>query len=1289
MKGQRFLVIIAICVLLLPIIMYLAPEVQGGEPVFQASIKVIPEDRSRNQQTPMDILVDNDGRVSMIYQTNEMFFWDVYIVHSYDDGITWTEPIRVDDTLRDGNESNDESTQWKPSMVLGPDGAIHVVWEDRRGYKKDDQLFTEPIRIRYSRTVDGINFSPSIEITPTKEVNTWHAYNPDLAINEEGDMVCVWEDKKDAGAYKNIWSSYSTDNGGNWSEPVMLNSDGRIYRDHFYPQVAMYGDNVYATWHDDRNITIGTKPYMAISRDGGQTFGHDFPLSTDTGGEAVRDNAYPVVDDEGNLYVAWHDGRTGTDEIFFRRSEDHGMTFSKDDRLFPLPPEMSDMFPHLAASGNGNISLVWERHKPFDYRSGTYTEADIYYMNSSDGGRSWTDKLMVDDTDRYGEDRTDQRWVLSTFNNNGRALCVWMDSREEAIGASDFDLYFSRHSNSLSQMNDLPEIHQVRFEGDYGFDRTIGNSTTLFNFSCVYKDEQNDAPGEGYPRMQVFRDPEGGDPLLPDWLPMKRTLGPADIYFIDGVSYHKEISIPEEGDFYFRIRVNDGVAPDIVTSPVVRGPVIDLTMPTVEMTEPVEKEWIAQERVRCSAVISDRGGAGIRNNTIGYVKSVNGPDNFEDPQKAGGFLKIDNDTYEAWAMVRFDPGMKNYVKFVAKDRVGNGYAESEALNLWIDYDAPYATAPKPKAREVKIYPLVNCSITWRDNNPGSTLFNFTGVDPDSIRYAYRTTSTGFSEWLKPDGYTATGPESYRAWAFVNFPDEGMYNSIKWKAEDLVGNMGESPSYGITVDVPDNYRPVFVGKGYPGIISSPTPHLWWDPAYDEEGDPLTYKVMLLKHPSELILTDWIDLGPRRYFDIPDDQALEPNFYILRINVTDGIGGWDIYDHIFRIIDTGPPPPERVPRPDPFYMTTPGIVEWERSPDDTGQAVYLIRIGSRSGLGDILEWYEVGETTEYDLRSLDPDLGIYSLQIMCFNDGNYSRVTHAIIKISDYKPETVHPDHHAAYKGVEGIRITEPMFCHIKNNGTFGDNVTVRIKGEIVDKGYAFLNSSGESYDTYFVEAARLKAEDSLFEFIISIQPEDNARTGSYTLTYTVTSEDGVTRIDSGSIEVRVKNPPDQSGGDNIADDLSDMITDVLPFLGGLPTGFIIGIFLLMVIGIIAALVAVGILLTRSSARKKKDPLKEQKRVYKEIYGREPTEEELSAMVMAGQEQKEDSVEEFIGKGAPEEAGENTEEVSQETEGGKEEKPVATESGQTMPLEGTDDDTGSGDEETDELLEKLFD
>jgi hypothetical protein len=1270
-----------------PILTLTQDEVEGGRPIFQRSIEILEGFDRLSYQKPMDIQVAPSGRILVLFQTFASYSWDVSLVYSDDEGKTWSDVVRIDDVLEDGNATNDDTNQLNPRMVLGDDGTVFVVWEDWRNWL--DNVFSRPVDIRFAKSADGSSFGASKVITPLKSINTWDAFRPDISINDDGRLFVVWLDEKDAGAYKNIWSSYSDDDGDSWSNSMMINTDGKDYRDHLFPRCAMYGDKVYVTWHDERNTTMGTKPFLAISDDSGETFQEEFPITTDTQVGAHRENAVPVVDDAGNLYITWMDDRTEVDEVFFTSSEDNGATFSQDRRVFSIPDDVSDFNPFITATGDGKLGLVWEREIPFGYQ----LERDVFYINSSDGGRTWDPILRVDHNDRFKEDRSDQRDVVVTYDNNGRALCVYSSNwnKDGVIGSSDYNLFFTRHSVSLSAVNHLPHLLQPDFLGESEFNHIIGNTDTIYNFTMTYWDEDNDEPAEGFPRVQIFRDPEGADPLYDEWSIMERVNGTKDYYFMDGVNYFIEMNVTEQGQFYWMMQIRDEVDPTIISSDVFFGPLIDTTPPTLEITSPEEAVWYAQKKIECRVIVRDTGGAGV-NTSIKFMKTVRGLDYFETEVRIDGINRIDNDTIEAWANISLSSGTENYVKFVAWDRVGNGKSHSEPINIWLDPDVPYAVEPEPRGDFVNIYGLVNCSITWRDANPGSTITNHTGLDPSSMMYSYKTTSEDFSEWMEPAGYYPIGEESYRIWAFVEFPDEGVYNFIRWKASDIVGNEFVTQGYRVTVDIPENYAPEFKGIGYPSVISSPTPHIWWDEAFDEENDPLYYKVQLLKYPTELILTDMYELGRRTYFDIPDSEALIPEHYILRIHVNDELGGEDVMDHVFQVIETGLPPPGQVPRFSTFNTSDPNsTISWERSADDDGDIDYFIRIGTEPYQGDVLEWKDMGKVMELSLEGLDLGIGIYSVQIMAFGNGNFSRVTAGELKINDYSLKTTHPQTHVAFKGEKGFKMTAPINCYIINMATYSDTVIVTLSGEMIDEDWAYLTDSETATHNYLVNSSKELAVEEALEFRITVAAPESAKSGEYTITYTLRSEDGITILQSGEILITLKNAPVDSTGESFTDDLSGVITDILPFLKGLPPGFVIAIFFLIVILVVGGIVFLGIFISKKREQKKKmDPLAEQRRVYKEIYGREPTQEELQ--LMQAQTDKE-TVDDFISEGA-----EKKEEESVE-EGELQEPPEEGEEveGSEPPKEGEgtleklpeEDHASSGDKATDDLLDRLFD
>lgn len=73
----------------------------------------------------------------------------------------------------------------------------------------------------------------------------------------------------------------SPDGGRSWSDPVRVN-DGGFDADHSTPMVAVSGEGVVAvTWNDRRGETDGRcfRHYVALSADGGRTFGPNGPVS--------------------------------------------------------------------------------------------------------------------------------------------------------------------------------------------------------------------------------------------------------------------------------------------------------------------------------------------------------------------------------------------------------------------------------------------------------------------------------------------------------------------------------------------------------------------------------------------------------------------------------------------------------------------------------------------------------------------------------------------------------------------------------------------------------------------------------------------------------------------------------------------------------------------------------------------------------------------------------------------------------------------------------------------------
>lgn len=1175
-------------------------EVEAGEPIFMANTLVNWEEELRTyDQSPSDMICTADGRIYISYTSGlEYIPRSAQISYSDDSGSTWSRSFRIDDCLRDGNFSNDDTSQALPRLAEAKNGTIYCVWQDNRDY-----THTQQIRIAW--TTDGENFTRSIKVDPKKKYPTMDAQNPSIAINDEGRILVAWEDRNESGSYWNIYSSYSDDGGVTWSEMVRINSDSMYSRQHTFTALAMKDNDVYVTWQDNR-IDGQFRPYMAISHNGGASYGSDFPLSNDLELYNSRQWASPAVDDAGNLYVAWRDKRSGFDEIWFVSSNDNGNTFSDNSKIITVPEGADDWYPSLAATGDGIVSVAFQRRVP---TKDSKDEGEIFFINSTDGGETWHKLMRVDDTDMRWEDFTVQRKPILAYDNFNRAIVTWTDERNSDRNNYYSDVWFSRHSGDLSGPNHEPVIYDMTFMSDFEFNRNVGSAVSPFMFSLNYSDEDNDRPIAGYPRLHVFNDSAGTDPLI-DPVPMIKA-EPRDIDYINGALYKVNLSLPSEGgQLYYRFEVVEERDPDSIFSPIEAGPIIDANPPRITVESPLAMDWINSNYVRCEILVEELEGAHVVPKSIKIRKSIAGPDNFDKGIPITDLTKIDNNTYRGQISIRLEDGKENYIQFETKDRVRN-LGLSEPMNIWIDTMSPYYTGIKPSSTQM--YESVNCSIDWMDKYPGSTLPS-TGVDLSSIMYSYKKTSDDYSEWMKPDGIINLSGGAYRSFVNLDFENDGIYNRIRWKATDNIGNTRQTdddpdhPNGGldirINVKVPDNYPPVFTGSAFPSMISSPTPHFYWDDAFDEEGDDLYYRVMVLKNGLQWI--KWVSLGQRTFFDIPSTSRLDPDWYILRINVTDNIGGYDLYDHSFRIIDGGTPPPEDIPVSNEMYTRENDFtVTWEDTPSWALMNItYWIRIGTYEWGGDILDWTSVGNDPEYSIASLDLPEGIYSIQYMAENNGNYSRVSMSNLKISDYEIAIKTPDEtFRSFRGKgDGIRVD------LINLGTYADNVTVEISGEIVDKEWAYLE-----VDRFTVESDKDLTIPTPEPVMITIFPEKEAKKGTYTITLKVTSEDGETVMIVDNITVKITDKQTEGIGDEITDTLYGMITDFFPFLEPLSPNLVTGLFFLFILIIVTIIAALGIsIYRRSKARTDEDPYAEQRKLYKELYGEEPTMEQLKEM-----------------------------------------------------------------------------
>ena len=105
----------------------------------------------------------------------------------------------------------------------------------------------------------------------------------------KGTIHICWSDSRAGKGDIDIWSSYSTDKGDSWSDPVRVNDDGPGAMQ-FFPWMTIDPSTgyLYCVYYDRRAAKgLETEVYIAFSTDGGRSFKNikisEKPFKTKTG----------------------------------------------------------------------------------------------------------------------------------------------------------------------------------------------------------------------------------------------------------------------------------------------------------------------------------------------------------------------------------------------------------------------------------------------------------------------------------------------------------------------------------------------------------------------------------------------------------------------------------------------------------------------------------------------------------------------------------------------------------------------------------------------------------------------------------------------------------------------------------------------------------------------------------------------------------------------------------------------------------------------------------------------
>jgi len=243
-----------------------------------------------------------------------------------------------------------------PESVVDSKGNVHIVWDDN-----EDDIYYAQVDETGSMVV-GQKPLTQIAYKDGKISNY-----PSIASDRYGDLWVFWQDNR-SGIYE-IYYTRSTDNGRTWSQELRMTAEDGMQSQHPRASAKFYGESgrVYVTWQDRRggNFEVFLK-MINYDTMGNIVFNPDLQVTPTDTFESTHPDIHCYKD---WVYIAWNDQRNGVNEVYFKKSNDRGQTFSAEIAVSDVDGFASER-PRLWANLTG-VSIVWH-----DLRENNF---EVYY----------------------------------------------------------------------------------------------------------------------------------------------------------------------------------------------------------------------------------------------------------------------------------------------------------------------------------------------------------------------------------------------------------------------------------------------------------------------------------------------------------------------------------------------------------------------------------------------------------------------------------------------------------------------------------------------------------------------------------------------------------------------------------------------------------------------------------------------------------------------------------------------------------------------------------------------
>jgi hypothetical protein len=442
-------------------------EVEGE--IFSTNVQVnIPD----NNLTTPSIAVGNDGSIYVAWLENDLSlvtFGDIWVAKSTNGGLSFDTVARVND---------DPGNAWQvsPSIAVGLDNKIHVVWTDWRNDLDGKVMMDGGLDggnntdIYYANSTDGgLSFNSNVRVDDDVGVEYQGPYasHRAIAVDDYGDIHIVWTDGLETPGLLSVVKYANSTNGGiSFNPSVELPSNPALGSSG--PTIAIGEANkIHIAWRSVLSFGI----YYLNSTDGGISFSKERNI-TDSSAQPIDT---PIIAAGGGMVgIVWKDmrnaGATGID-IFFAGSSDGGKSFGPNLRVNDDTTNSPQGWPSIAINETTHVSIAW-----FDKRNADF---DIYFTSSSDGGSTFGDGLDNNNDFKVNDDvGTEGQWYPSIImDENGYVYLAWIDWRDGVNG----NVFFARSPPELADLEITSGDISFNPSGSVPYGTTVTINATIHN----------------------------------------------------------------------------------------------------------------------------------------------------------------------------------------------------------------------------------------------------------------------------------------------------------------------------------------------------------------------------------------------------------------------------------------------------------------------------------------------------------------------------------------------------------------------------------------------------------------------------------------------------------------------------------------------------------------------------------------------------------------------------------------------------------------------------------------